>query len=155
MFLHHPAPTAKQRWQYFAFLQGLALLAALGAWLYRAYLDTLPGQGRWSLCLIHDMLHLYCPGCGGTRAMVALLRGQWLHSLCCNPISAYLAVGFLVFDIRTAIAILCNKAQLPRLRAWYFWTMLGIALVLCIVRNVLIITTGYDYLGDLGAFWHS
>ena len=155
--MHSQPPTSphKQRWLRFALIQALALSAAVAAFLYRAYLDTLPGDGRISLCLIHDVLHLYCPGCGGTRAIVALLRGQWLHSLRCNPLSAYLVVGFIVFDVRTAIAIAQRKEQLPRLRAPYFWITLAIAVTLCITRNVLMITTGHDYLGDLGAYWHS
>ena len=143
-----------RRWLWFFALQLGVLLVAGGAYLYRAYLDTLPGDGARSMCLLHDFLHLYCPGCGGTRAIVALLRGQILHSLRCNPLSAYLAVGFLVTDIRAGIAIARKQPFAIRIPLWYFWIMLILAVITCIARNTLMITIGYDYLGDLVRFWH-
>ena len=35
-------------------------------------------------CLFHELTHLYCPGCGGTRALYHLLHGHILRSLRCN-----------------------------------------------------------------------
>ena len=143
-----------RRLGWFFVLQLGVLVVAIGAYLYRAYLDTLPGDGARSLCLMHDFLHLYCPGCGGTRAVVALLRGQILHSLQCNPLSAYLAVGFLIVDLRALLHIVRKQPFEIRIPSWYFWIMLIIAALYCIARNVLMITIGYDYLGDLVRFWH-
>ncbi len=145
----------RRRLLLYLLIQGLALALLAIAYLYRAYLDTLPGNGRLSLCPMHDFLHLYCPGCGGTRAMLALLRGNLLYSLCANPISAYLAVGFVAMDVRAAIAIFRNEERVLRLPAWYFWGMLAIAVTFCLARNVLMISVGYDYLGDLVGYWHS
>lgn len=126
----------------------------IAAFVYRAFLDRLFPDGRRSLCLMHDLLHLYCPGCGGTRAAVALVRGRLLHSLCCNPLAIYLAVGFLVYDIRVAIAIARDEPQLPRVLARYFWGMLFLAAAHFFARNTLMIGWGYDYLGDLVTYWH-
>ena len=148
------APSRRRRWLWFIALQLGVVLAAVGAYLYRAYLDTLPGDGARSMCLLHDFLHLYCPGCGGTRAVVALLRGQIVHSLRCNPLSAYLAVGYLALDIRIAVAIVRGESYAIRVPMWYLWVMLILAILHCVVRNVLMITIGYDYLGDLVRFWH-
>ena len=119
------------------------------------------GGGRNALCpecrkllpFIDDGVP-HCPGCGGTRAAVALLYGQIGHSLKCNPLTAYLAAGFLALDIRAAVGILRRQPFSLRIPLWYFWVMLAIAVVHCIVRNVLMITVGYDYLGDLVRFWH-
>jgi hypothetical protein len=105
-------------------------------------------------CRVRDTLGLYCPGCGGTRAAVALVRGRLLHSLCCNPLAIYLAVGFLVYDSRVAIAIARDEPQLPRVLARYFWGMLFLAAAHFFARNTLMIGWGYDYLGDLATYWH-
>ncbi|MBQ8717911.1 MAG: DUF2752 domain-containing protein [Clostridia bacterium] len=139
---------------WFLALQLIVVALAAGAYFYRAYLDYIDSEGTRSLCLLHDFVHLYCPGCGGTRAAVALLYGQIGHSLKCNPLTAYLAAGFLALDIRAAVGILRRQPFSLRIPLWYFWVMLAIAVIHCIVRNVLMITVGYDYLGDLVGFWH-
>ena len=105
-------------------------------------------------CVFLSVFGFYCPGCGGTRAAVALLYGQIGHSLKCNPLTAYIAAGFLALDIRAAVGILRRQPFSLRIPLWYFWVMLAIAVIHCIVRNVLMITVGYDYLGDLVRFWH-
>ncbi len=55
-------------------------------------------------CMFHKLTGLSCPGCGGTRAMAALLTGQWKQALEYNPlILLYLAYGawfFLSASIR-------------------------------------------------------
>ena len=37
-------------------------------------------------CLFHQMTGMHCPGCGGTRAVHALLHGHPLKALRCNAI---------------------------------------------------------------------
>ncbi|MBQ7336920.1 MAG: DUF2752 domain-containing protein [Clostridia bacterium] len=138
----------------FSALQFLAVAAVVFAFLYRAYLDTLPGQGRLSACPMHDWVHLYCPGCGGTRAMVALFRGQIVHSLLCNPLSAYIVAGFAVFDVRAAVALVRREERVFHFSIPYFWVMLAIAVLNFVLRNVLLVSIGLDYLGDLAAYWH-
>ena len=55
-------------------LLAILLIAALGAgWLLRFP----PGQyGFYPRCPVYAWTGLLCPGCGGTRALAALLRGQ-------------------------------------------------------------------------------
>ena len=36
-------------------------------------------------CFLNDVLHLYCPLCGGTRAVLALLRLDIPTAFCYNP----------------------------------------------------------------------
>ena len=56
-------------------------------------------MGRWMKwitgqgfpCLFHLLTGLYCPGCGGTRAFLALLRGDLSLSLSYHPLVAYMA----------------------------------------------------------------
>ena len=154
MFTYFKIHRRARRWLFFAGVQTLAVSAVIAAFVYRGFLDGLPGDGRLSACAMHDLWHIYCPGCGGTRAMIALFRGQLLHSLACNPLSVYIAVGFVFFDIRAAIAIARDEHRVLHLRAWYFWVMLALAVVFFVARNLLLVRYGVDYLGDLGSYWH-
>lgn len=42
---------------------------------------------------------LYCPGCGGTRAVKALLRGDFVRSFLYHPFVVYFVVGYVVFMV--------------------------------------------------------
>lgn len=52
---------------------------------------------RFPPCLFHLTTGYYCPGCGGTRAITALLRGRLLSSFLYHPVVLYAA--FLFFRI--------------------------------------------------------
>ena len=43
-----------------------------------------PGSGL-PACPFHAMTGLYCPGCGATRAVHALVHGDVVHALAMNP----------------------------------------------------------------------
>lgn len=48
-------------------------------------------------CLFHRISGLYCPGCGGTRAVKALLDGDLISCLCYHPFVFYCAVCYVIF----------------------------------------------------------
>ena len=50
---------------------------------------------RFPPCLFHLATGYYCPGCGGTRAITALLHGQILNSVLYHPVVLYAAGLFL------------------------------------------------------------
>ena len=56
-------------------------------------------------CIFNKVTHLCCPGCGGTRAMRALLAGEILKSLYDYPPLIYGIVVFAVFMIRCFLYI--------------------------------------------------
>ena len=147
----------RRRWFVFLLVQILAAVLITGAFILRQHIDAYPGHtasgGKFSGCVFHDFLHLYCPLCGGTRGIVALFRGQPLTSLRCNPLSAYLAVGFLCQDLRVLIGICRKRDRLPVLPTWYWWGLLGLGLAFFFVRNILLLGFGIDPLGDLLPFY--
>lgn len=51
-------------------------------------------------CLFHRFTGLYCPGCGGTRAFLMLLRGRVFLSLVYHPIVVCACAAALYAGIR-------------------------------------------------------
>ena len=106
-------------------------------------------------CQFSQLFHLYCPGCGGTRAISSLLRFDVIGSLLANPVPVYAIVLFF----RVWIALLHNVITGRDGKKWRIireWEIVGIIVVIAgnfIVRNLLLVLFGIDYLGDMAAFW--
>ena len=59
-------------------------------------------------CPIHEYLHLLCPGCGGTRALAAMLRGDFSEAMHRN------ALITLLSPLAAAYGILCYRSFIQR-----------------------------------------
>jgi hypothetical protein len=62
-----------------------------GAAIWSATNGTSPGDVRLLPCLVQSTVHVPCPGCGMTRACVALARGELAQAWSLHPF-AYLLV---------------------------------------------------------------
>ena len=121
--------------------------------LYRFALTLLPAG--MSGCLLHDYLFLYCPLCGGTRAVEALLHLDFLLALRYNAFVVCVILALLVADVIAWVRFFRRRAPLFRVRGWV-WIAGAIALVLFgILRNYLMIAHGIDPTGDLGRLWQA
>jgi hypothetical protein len=158
--MHYPISpgVTRRRWFLFSLIHLAVLVLIACAFLWRGFVDLIPPREpygmRLSGCVLHDIVHIYCPLCGGTRAIVALCRGQLLYSLQCNPVSAYLAVGFVVFDVIAAVRI-TRRSDKPILHIprWYVVVGIALAVLVFIVRNALLIGYCIDNLDSLSVFW--
>ncbi|MCM1157363.1 MAG: DUF2752 domain-containing protein [Bacteroidales bacterium] len=123
---------------------GLAVLIMFILMLLQRY-GVLP----YVPCGIHAVLHMYCPGCGGTRAVFALLHGQLLQSLYYNP--AVVLGAVLVIYYETGVLVTLIKKNGKR----YYYPKGGLAYgyifviaVFTVVRNWLLVSRGMDMLKD-------
>lgn len=88
-------------------------------------------------CPFHRVTGLHCPGCGGTRAFFAFLKGDLARSWRMNPLflGGLAAGGFYL-----AAALLEQKTgrrpAWTRLSAKAGWIILALILVFWIVRNI-------------------
>ena len=72
-----------------------AIAAAIFIWVFGdSWLTGVPD------CYFETITGLYCPGCGGTRAVIALFRGHIVESFIYHPVVPYAAVVYVVFMVR-------------------------------------------------------
>ena len=117
---------------YPALLIGCALVAA-GVLIYVRWFSHIPVAGCW----VYEELHLYCPGCGCTRAFAALLQGDVLRSLRYNPGVAYFALGTVVYLLTQTVQRLTGWRCGVRFRPIYLHLGFGILVGNALVWNLL------------------
>lgn len=121
-------------------------IAAILFGLYRAGVLLIL---RTAPCMIHAATGYYCPGCGGTRATYALLHGKIITSLYYHPIVVYgVVVGGWFMISQTVERISRGKARIGmHYRDIYLWIALAIAVLNCLIKNLVLAITGVALLG--------
>lgn len=121
-------------------------------------MDILLQLFHWSAgqgfpCLFHAMTGLYCPGCGGTRAVRALLRGDVLMSFQYHPLVPYMAAVLALSLGRWLLfRITKNPGWLPGHRMRLVYIGVGIILANWIFKNYMLAVRGIDLL-PLWPYW--
>ena len=113
------------------------VLAALAAGVAAVVFFFNPAShGFYPVCEFHRLTGLNCPGCGGTRALYALLHGHWAVALRDNA----LLVGGLVFlAVRGgwfAVRKFCGRASGEFIPARFLWLLLVTMVVFTVLRNL-------------------
>lgn len=103
-------------------------------------------------CLFHDLLHLYCPGCGGTRAFLALLKGNYVRAIQYNPFFCYLTGIYLWYLIQEGIWMADKREKLGihrfQFQIWIVWLGLAIFFGYFLIRNGAYLLLRLDWTGD-------
>ena len=60
-------------------------------------------------CGFYKFIHMYCPGCGGTRAFYHLMHGHIFTSFIMNPFVIYTIVDYIIFMINTILVKTTKK----------------------------------------------
>ncbi len=107
-------------------------------------------------CTLHE-LHLYCFGCGGTRAVTALLHGNILKSLHYNPLPFIWGATLLYTNLSVLFSHLrAKKKGVPPPKYppanWVLWSALILSALWYVLLLVLLFC-GIDLIGDHGSYW--
>src|ERR1035441_2672210 len=89
----------------------------------------------YPVCQFHRLTGLNCPGCGGTRALYALLHGHWATALRDNA----LLVGGLAAVAGRGLWFGAKKLRGQDgefFRPQFLWPLLVVALVFTVLRNL-------------------
>lgn len=119
------------------FRAGLIVMAAGSAGL-AIYFGVILKQFEMPSCVIASWLQVYCPGCGGTRAVEALLRGHILESVWYHPLVLYTVIIFGGFMLTQGL----ERLGVRGVRGWKYhdWHLYGAVIVLVcnfLLKNLL------------------
>lgn len=112
----------------------LILLAFYGAGLLtRAFLPA-PLQD----CVWNRFFHIYCPGCGATRAAVCFFQGHWIRALWYHPAVVYGLILYFAFMGSQGLALLSrHRVRGLAFREWYLYAALVILFANFVLKNLL------------------
>lgn len=94
-------------------------------------------------CVIRDILHIYCAGCGGTRAFYYLIHGNIWKSILYNPFVFYMIAVYIAFMSNTFLYMHTDRIgfkKFPIVGLIYAGVILMIGQ--CIIRNILYLGFG-------------
>lgn len=92
--------------------------------------------GSWGACPLHLLTGLWCPGCGGMRAVHDLTHGDLGGAWGMNPLLVVLlplaVAGWAVWTWRAAHG---RRTHAPRHPAWA-WSALAVIVTFAVLRNL-------------------
>lgn len=124
---------------------GIAALMMFGAMLLQRthVVPSVP-------CGLVTFFHIYCPGCGGTRALFAMLHGHFIESLYYNPAVVLGALLILYYEVAVIVTLVKKNGKIYYYRkATLVYIYLGIVFGYAVIRDVLLLWKGIDLLGNI------
>lgn len=108
-------------------------LAVITAFLLRNQLVVM--SEYFPRCTFYSLFHLYCPSCGNTRSVLALLHGNILESLRYNLSIAIMAILFILAYIELAAFSFGKRIRLLPRRLSFYICLIIFMVIYWIVRN--------------------
>ena len=90
----------------------------------------------YPVCLFHELTGWNCPGCGGTRAVYALLHGNFALALKDNALFVVVLAAAVAHGIWFAAKRIRRRPIGEFFPATILWAMLAIAVVFTVLRNL-------------------
>ena len=99
-------------------------------------------HGFYPVCLFHALTGLNCPGCGMTRALSALLHGNFLLALKDNALFVASLAALAIWSARLIFRKLKNQPATFNVPPKFLWIFLAISIVFAVFRNL----PGFEWL---------
>ncbi len=104
----------------------------------------------WFSCKVRDTLGIYCPSCGGSRSVHALLSFDLWGSFVYFPPIPLTAGLLLALDVRLALDVLTHSDRFTSGYRGRAWLSVPICIIVVFLLRLLLWGTfGIDVLGDL------
>lgn len=124
---------------YYCGLAALVFIIAGSIFLYVASAKEI----KLPPCIFNVVTGLYCPGCGGTRAVRALIHGHLLRAVWYHPFVVYGVAVYVIFMVSHTIRKFINhNVKGMKYRNVYIYIWLAILILNFIIRNILLIKFG-------------
>ena len=105
---------------------------------------------RYSFCVIYRFTGYLCPGCGGTRALTALMQGHLWESFLYHPLVLYGVVLYVCFMGSHMLAKCSGRLTAMKWKNGYAYGAIALLVGNFIIKNVIHLITGMDVLTELG-----
>ena len=139
----------RKRFLLFLLISNAALLTVSLIYAHITSLSMESGIEAVSCIFKHNM-KLYCPGCGGSRSLVYLLRFDILRSFIYYPALPVCALLVLDADVRAIISLI--KDSPGAILGFRINALIIIPIIIIlnfIIKNILLVCFGIDILGDI------
>lgn len=91
-------------------------------------------------CIIYKELHIYCPGCGCTRAFSAMLKGNFGESIYQNSTVLYTTIITLIYLVSQTISRITKIEKIAmQYTPLFLYTGIGILVFNCILKNIILL----------------
>ena len=98
-------------------------------------------------CVILNRLHIYCVGCGGTRAVISLLHLDLVGAIRYNITAPMTVAVYLYYNIRAFIAIKKDDREYFKKQKYVLiYVVLVVMILNAVLKNVLL-HNGIDVIG--------
>ena len=99
-------------------------------------------------CVFYRSTGLICPGCGGTRAVISLLKLDFISAIKYNVAVPFGAFVYLYYNIRGIIEAKRENWEYFSKQKYVLCIVLAVILILnFVVRNVLLLGFNIDFMG--------
>ena len=90
-------------------------------------------------CFFKEVTHFYCPACGGTRSVIALLHLDIERAFLCNPTVVYTGVMFL-WCIAGWMVKKLTAREMKNMKPRLWMLILGVCIFFgyAVIRNILV-----------------
>ncbi len=88
-------------------------------------------------CIIYKNLHIYCPGCGCTRAFIAMLNGNLIESIYQNSTVLYTTIITLTYLVSQTISRLTKIDKIAiKYNSLFLYSGIGMLIFNWILKNI-------------------